>query len=117
MPNLESARDLIARRLKAARELAGLSQGQAAKLLDFHRPTISEIEAGHRRVAADELARFAELYGVSINWITGTRDEPDLSDPQLAVVARELIKLRPDDIERVMQFIAAVQGGRVGGAG
>lgn len=115
MASPDTARDLIAQRMKLAREQAGLSQGQAAKLLDLHRPTISEIEAGNRRVAADELARFAELYGVSVTWLTGARDEADLSDPQLAVVARELKKLKPDDIERVMAFITAVQGGRAGG--
>lgn len=109
----EPTRELIAERLRIARERAGLSQGQAAKLLDMHRPTISEIEAGRRRVAADELGRFADLFGVNVAWLVGTRDDrPDLTDPQLAVVARELQKLRPEDVERVMQFIASVQGAR-----
>ncbi len=115
MPTHEPTRELIRERLRAARERAGLSQGQTAKLMDMHRPTISEIEAGRRRVAADELARFADLYGVSLPWLAGTKeDAPDLSDPRLAVVARELQKLKPDDVERVMQFIAAVQGARGG---
>ena len=41
----ESTREQIAARLRAAREAAGLSQGQVAKLLKLHRPTVSEIEA------------------------------------------------------------------------
>ncbi len=106
----EPMKGLIADRLRTARERAGLTQGQTAKLMNMHRPTISEIEAGRRRVAADELARFAELYGVSVAWLAGSReDEPDLTDPQLAVVARELGKLKPEDFDRVMKFIAAVQ--------
>lgn len=113
MSTHELTRELIAERVRIARERAGLSQGQAAKLMDMHRPTISEIEAGRRRVAADELGRFADLFGVSVAWLAGTKDdEPDLSDPRLAIVARELQKLRPDDIDRVMKFIAAVQGAR-----
>ena len=36
----------VAERLRLAREQAGLSQGQVARLLGKHRPTISEIEAG-----------------------------------------------------------------------
>ena len=36
----------IAARIRAAREAAGLSQGQVARKLKMHRPTISEIEAG-----------------------------------------------------------------------
>ena len=45
----------IAGRLRLARETAGLSQGQAAKRLGLHRPTVSEIEAGRRRVTAEEV--------------------------------------------------------------
>lgn len=113
MATYEPTRGLIAERLRVARERAGLSQGQSAKLLAMHRPTISEIEAGRRRVAADELIRFADIYGVSVGWLAGTKaNEPDLSEPRLAVLARELPKLKPDDLERVMQFIAAVQGAR-----
>jgi len=111
MATIDLMRELIAERLRISREQAGLSQGQTAKLVDMHRPTISEIEAGRRRVAADELARFADLYGVSVGWLAGEREsEPDLNDPNLAVVARELQKLKPQDVVRVMQFIAAVQG-------
>lgn len=58
----------LAERLRIAREQAGLSQGQTAKLLDLHRPTISEIEAGRRKVKAEELAQFGEAYGVSVAW-------------------------------------------------
>ena len=55
--NPEKKQEQIANRIRTARENAGLSQGQAAKLLGFQRPTISEIEAGRRRVTAVELAR------------------------------------------------------------
>ena len=106
----EPIRELLAERLRIAREQAGLSQGQTAKLMDLHRPTISEIEAGRRRVSAEELTRLADLYGVSIGWLTGIKgNEPDLKDPKIALIARELQKLKPDDIDRVMQFIATVQ--------
>ena len=53
MNDVDAARRaLIAERLKAARQLAGLSQGHVAKILGMHRPSISEIEAGNRRVSA-----------------------------------------------------------------
>ena len=53
----ESIRGAIATRLREARKVAGLSQGQVAKLLAMHRPTISEIEAGNRRVSAEEVTK------------------------------------------------------------
>ena len=76
MTETESAkRAIIAERLKEARKLAGVSQGHVAKILGLHRPSISEIEAGNRRVSADELARLAEIYDVGGAWLPwrGTR--------------------------------------------
>jgi ppGpp synthetase/RelA/SpoT-type nucleotidyltranferase/DNA-binding XRE family transcriptional regulator len=65
----------IAHRLHLARINATLSQGQAAKRLGMHRPTISQIEANKRRVTAEELITFSELYGVSVSWLLGLSPE------------------------------------------
>ena len=46
----KSKTQAIAERLKLAREFSGLSQGQVAKLLNLHRPSISEIEADRKSV-------------------------------------------------------------------
>ena len=54
----DSLRHGIAHRLRMAREMAGLSQGQVAKELGWHRPTVSEIEAGRRRVSAENCQLF-----------------------------------------------------------
>jgi transcriptional regulator with XRE-family HTH domain len=103
-------RNLLAERLREARKLAGLSQGQVAKMLGLHRPSISEIEAGNRRVSADELARFAELYDVSVTWLLGEApDTLDASDPKLQLAARELSKLKPEDLERLLNLLAAMR--------
>ena len=72
----------MAERIREARTLAGLSQGQVAKMMGMHRPSISEIEAGNRRVSADELARFADLLDVSTAYLLGeTPDALSLDDP------------------------------------
>lgn len=97
-------------RLRAAREAAGLSQGQVAKLMDMHRPTISEMEAGNRRVSAEELARLADLYDTKVTWLLG--EAPDIAstdDPKLQLAARELGKLKPDDLDRLLKLIAALK--------
>ncbi len=102
----------IALRLKESRKLAGLSQGQVAKILGLHRPSISEIEAGNRRVSADELGQLCDIYDVSLNWVLGNTPEsisPD--DPKLELAARELAKLKPDDLTRLLQVIAAMREG------
>jgi transcriptional regulator with XRE-family HTH domain len=98
----------LAKRLRAAREQAGLSQGQVAKLLDLHRPTISEIEAGRRKVSAEELTEFAKTYGVSVTWLTRTSDDVDV-DERVMLAARELSALKPDDLDKVVRFLATLR--------
>lgn len=106
----ESKRQLIADRLREARKMAGLSQGQVAKILEMHRPTISEIEAGNRRVTVDEMSRFAETYDVTVVWLMGeTADQLETSDPRLQLAARELSKLKPDDLDRLLRLLASMR--------
>jgi transcriptional regulator with XRE-family HTH domain len=103
-------RAVIAERLKEARKLAGVSQGYVATILGLHRPSISEIEAGNRRVSADELVRLAEIYDVSVAWLLGeTPDILNAQDPRLELAARELTKLKPDDLDRLLRLLAAMR--------
>ena len=106
----ERQENVIADRMRAARESAGLSQGQVARLLAMHRPTISEIEAGRRRVSADELVRFAEIYDVPVSWLAGEAvDSADSRRDQLELAARELAKLKPEDFERLMNLLRSLR--------
>lgn len=106
----ESRRIEIAARLRTAREAAGLTQGQVAQKLQVHRPTISEIEAGRRRVSADELAAFADLYGIDSGWIvSGPATGTDESD-KIILAARQLSKLKDRDLDRLMDLIRMLRG-------
>jgi len=107
MAEAENLRAAVASRLRAARENAGLSQGQVARMLDLQRPTISEIEAGRRRVYAEELPRFAEIYDVSPSWLT--TGESEIADPSFELAARELKKLKKEDLERVFQLLKTLR--------
>jgi transcriptional regulator with XRE-family HTH domain len=101
-----SARERVAARLRIARESAGLTQGQVARRMRMHRPTVSEIEAGRRRVSAEELAQFASLYGVSTSWLTAEREaEPAAADDRILLAARQLSKLKQADLDRLMNLI------------
>lgn len=113
MTNPLDQKQVIAARLKEARELAGLSQGQAAKKLDMHRPTISEIEAGHRNVTVPELSRFAALYDVDITWLSGVgADRLEPEDARLQLAFRELQKIKPEDLDKMLRALAALRGPR-----
>ena len=113
MSEHEERRKAIASRLRLSREMAGLTQGQVAKSLDWHRPTVSEIEAGRRRVSAEELATLAEMYGVNVPWIVGEKDEDSsLAADRVKLAARELSKLREEDLDRVLQLVQALRASR-----
>lgn len=51
------------RRLRRAREAAGLTQTQVARALGLSQSFVSKCESGERRVDVLELARLAALYG------------------------------------------------------
>ena len=106
-------RQAIASRLRLAREMAGLTQGQVAKAQGWHRPTVSEIEAGRRKVSAEEVAALAEMYGVNVPWVIGEEDEEaNGAADRVKLAARELNKLRDEDLDRVVQLIQALRASR-----
>ena len=57
----------IGERLRAARELVGITQAAAANSIDVARTTIVAVEQGRRRIRMEELQRLASLYGTSAN--------------------------------------------------
>jgi transcriptional regulator with XRE-family HTH domain len=110
MSENETQKDRLAARLRTAREMAGLSQGQVAKMLGLHRPSISEMEAGRRKVSAEEVARLAELYRVDIDWLTGsTAGAGSGQDDRVQLAAREFSKLNSKDLDRVMDLLQALR--------
>ena len=105
---MSNEHDGIHQRLRLAREQAGLSQGQVAKMLNYHRPTISEIEAGRRKVTAEEIPTFAQIYGVTAAWLLNENE----SDPVVELAARELSKLDKADLERILRLLRSLKKSR-----
>ncbi|TKJ33172.1 MAG: transcriptional regulator [Planctomycetes bacterium B3_Pla] len=95
----------IGARLRTARELAGLSQAQVAKMLSLHRPSVSEMEAGRRRVSAEELAKLAGIYDVNLSWLAGAEHDEGVESDKVRLAARELAKLKPEDYKRMMHLL------------
>lgn len=109
MNNNKLNANLLGSRLRGAREMAGLSQAQVAKMLSLHRPAISEIEAGRRKVSAEEMAKLVVIYDVKISWLTDTNEETDEESERIKLAARELSKLKKDDLDRVMHLLKALR--------
>lgn len=60
---------LLAKRLKVARIVSGLSQRSVAIELDITEKSISRHENGEQAPRADTLRGYAVLYGVSTDWL------------------------------------------------
>ena len=114
----DQKRKIIASRIRQARRLSGLSQGQVAKMLDLQRPSVTEIEASNRTVAAEELAKLAEIFDVSVAWLLGEgAARLDAHDDRLQLAARELQKLKPKDLDRLLTILASMRDQESGAAG
>ncbi len=63
--------ELIAKRLKVAREKLGLTQAQFSEKLGFKdRQTVAAIEAGQRKLSAEELVRAMQVLDVDLEYFT-----------------------------------------------
>ena len=71
----------LGRELKKARNQRGLTQAEAANVIDVGRTTMVAIEKGERRVREDELIQLARAYGRRVSDLV--RGRPDLADFQV----------------------------------
>ncbi|OON60543.1 transcriptional regulator [Massilia sp. KIM] len=72
---LPPARVLFGQRLRAAREALNLSQEALAEQAGIHRTYVSQVEAGKRNVAVDNMERLARAVGKEL-WQMLRPDDP-----------------------------------------
>lgn len=62
-------------KLKQARTEAGYTQQQVADILHIGRSTLANYEMGRIEPNLETLARMADFYCVSVDWLLGTKGE------------------------------------------
>jgi len=68
------------------------------------------METGRRRVSVSELRALSELYGVDIAWLSGTDSaDPSTPDERVQLAARELAKLRSEDLQSVLNLLSTLK--------
>ncbi len=67
-------RDILARRLRECRKAAGLTQGQVAIYCDITEKAYQNYELMTREPKLDILIRIADVFQVSLNYLTGRTD-------------------------------------------
>jgi transcriptional regulator with XRE-family HTH domain len=106
----QDLRQQIASRLRSARKAVGLSQAQVAQRLGIHRPTMSEIEAGRRRVSADELTQLSQIYGIAVEWFTLGGDAKAGPGDELLIEAIHLLRgLSRENLIRAVEWLCRMQ--------
>ena len=100
----------VGRRLRIARETAGMTQSDAATTINVARTTLVAIEKGQRTARTAELLPLARLYGTSVNsllrhesvyidLVPRFRKLPDCKDDSSAKAARLLADLVRAEVE------------------
>lgn len=108
----DADRQLLAGRLKEAREYMELSQDEVARALDVPRSAISMMEAGQRKVDAIELKRLAEIYQRPIEYFTNDATPTTPVPESVQHLARTAAKLSDRDREELLQFARFLQARR-----
>jgi len=67
---------VLGKRIRQFRESRGLTQEALAKLLGVSRPTLSLLEAGRRKVRADEIRKLGDIFGISADALLDEGKEP-----------------------------------------
>src|SRR5260370_34896356 len=98
----------IGDRLRQAREYLELKQEEAADAVGLSRSALSLVENGRRKVDAVELARFAEVYGQTIEALSGTAETRPLPE-SVQALPRAATELSPEDRNELLRFAALLQ--------
>ena len=69
--------------------------------MGLHRTAITAIESGQRRVSTEELKKFSELYGISLDEIAYGEDQ----NSDVKVLARRYSELSDDDKREIMNLV------------
>lgn len=89
-------------RIQKARELAGLSQAQFAKILKVDRGWVFDLESGEREPTDAEFATFAELFCVNEDWLRGDGTET------VCVLGKEFRRLTDRDRNKILEILEAL---------
>src|SRR5690625_4372330 len=108
---------ILAKRLKEARNKAGLKQIDAAKKLGISNGTLSGYERDYRDPDTEILHKMANLYEVSVDWLLGKSDQPNyenIEDEEFEEFIRdvrrrykEAPKDKEEDLQRLRRIIEA----------
>lgn len=105
----ENELEVVASRIREARESLGLTQEEVSGALGIPRTSVHAMEAGKRGVSALEVRRLSRLYRRRVEWLLGEDDAPvaAAADGALYRATRDLSADDKDQVLRFAQFLAS----------
>lgn len=98
-------------RITEARKRAGLSQKELANRMGLKPSTVSGYESNESDPKSDGLAKIATICGVTVDYLLGLSDEPELSavtisdtDPQIDEIVQKCHGMTAQAIQRVIDY-------------
>ena len=85
----------LGKELQHARTKRGLTQEEAAKIIDVARTTMTAIEKGERRIKADELVKLAYAYGCEVSDFVRPRPKIEPFQAQFGSLRQETVEIGP----------------------
>lgn len=70
-------------RLKSLRLKAKLTQTEVAEKVGVSQPQYARWEAGKRKPTSETLQKFADFFGVSMDYLAGKKEEDELANVEL----------------------------------
>ncbi|MGT2907790.1 helix-turn-helix domain-containing protein [Streptococcus dentiloxodontae] len=70
-------------RLKELRLKKGLTQKEVAEEFGIKQPNYQQWEAGKRKPTSETLQKFADFFGVSMDYLAGKEEEDELANVEL----------------------------------
>ena len=92
-------KEIFSQRLKAARDLRKMSQGDLATKSGLQPSAISHFETGNRSPSFDNLKRLADALTVTTDYLLGRAADPGASGPEAGSLFRHAENLSADDFK------------------
>ncbi|WP_040536953.1 helix-turn-helix domain-containing protein [Schleiferilactobacillus shenzhenensis] len=83
--------EALRKRLIQLRESHDLSQSEVARRIGMDNSSLSRIESGDRKVSAEEVSKFASLYGVTTDYLLGNLNTPEWASPKDVVDLKQYL--------------------------
>jgi transcriptional regulator with XRE-family HTH domain len=98
--------DVFSQRLKVARDLRKLSQGELAERSGLQPSAISHFETASRSPSFDNLKKLADALDVTSDFLLGITDQPTASGPKAQALFRHAENVSSSDLE-LLETMAA----------